>query len=235
MRRTWIKLWVDQSLHGSMIAELTPTQRWIFIGLLLLAGDSESSGTVFRRKNEDGQLVGYSDAVLADTLGVEIDEISPALRRMVEKEKVTIDPLGVVSICNWTKYQSEYERKKSGRINVRRRVGQKSALDGEGDVDRDRDKEKKDGRIKNKFDPLFDEFWKGYPKKVSKEVAREKFMILARTGKIPELIKATNGYMDFLKHQEIHKNFKQEPLNPATFLMKERWRDYIEFKYEPPI
>ena len=235
MRRTWIKLWVDQSLHGSMIAELTPTQRWIFIGLLLLAGDSESSGTVFRRKNEDGRLVGYSDAVLADTLGVEIDEISPALRRMVEKDKVTIDPLGVVSICNWTKYQSEYERKKSGRINVRRRVGQKSALDGEGDVDRDRDKEKKDGRIKNKFDPLFDEFWKGYPKKVGKEVAREKFMILARTGKIPELIKATNGYMDFLKHQEIHKNFKQEPLNPATFLMKERWRDYIEFKYEPPM
>jgi len=234
MRRTWIKLWVDQSLHGSMIAELTPTQRWIFIGLLLLAGDSESSGTVFRRKNEDGRLVGYSDAVLADTLGVEIDEISPALRRMVEKDKVTIDPLGVVSICNWTKYQSEYERKKSGRINVRRRVGQKSALDGEGDVDRDRDKEKKDGRIKNKFDPLFEEFWAGYPKKVGKEVAREKFMILARTGKIPELIKATNGYMDYLKHQRVHKNFDQEPLNPATFLMKDRWKDYIEVKYEPP-
>jgi len=94
---------------------------------------------------------------------------------------------------------------------------------------------KRDGRTQSEFDPLFDEFWGGYPKKVGKEVAREKFMILARAGKIPELIKATNGYMDFLKHQEIHKNFKQEPMNPATFLMKERWRDYIEFRYEPPM
>jgi len=86
-----------------------------------------------------------------------------------------------------------------------------------------------------KFDPLFDEFWTGYPKKVGKEVAREKFMILARAEKIPELIKATNGYMDYLKSQKVHKNFDQEPMNPATFLMKNRWRDYIEFKYEPPM
>jgi len=86
-----------------------------------------------------------------------------------------------------------------------------------------------------KFDPLFEEFWKGYPKKVGKEVAREKFMILARAEKIPELIKATNGYMDYLKSQKVHKNFDQEPMNPATFLMKERWMDYVDFKYEPPM
>jgi len=94
---------------------------------------------------------------------------------------------------------------------------------------------KRDGRTQNEFDPLFDEFWGGYPKKVGKEVAREKFMILARAEKIPELIKATNGYMDYLKSQKVHKNFDQEPMNPATFLMKERWRDYAEFKYEPPM
>ena len=94
---------------------------------------------------------------------------------------------------------------------------------------------KRDGRTQSEFDPLFDEFWGGYPKKVGKEVAREKFMILARAEKIPELIKATNGYMDYLKSQKVHKNFDQEPMNPATFLMKERWRDYAEFKYEPPM
>jgi len=96
-------------------------------------------------------------------------------------------------------------------------------------------KTKRDGRIQSEFDPLFEEFWKGYPKKVGKEVAREKFMILARAEKIPELIKATNGYMDYLKSQKVHKNFDQEPMNPATFLMKNRWRDYIEVKYEPPM
>jgi hypothetical protein len=87
----------------------------------------------------------------------------------------------------------------------------------------------------SEFAALFDQFWSGYPKKVGKEVAREKFMILARAGKIPELIKATNGYMDFLKHQRIKKNFDQEPMHPATFLFKDRWRDYIDFKYQPEL
>ena len=96
-------------------------------------------------------------------------------------------------------------------------------------------KTKRDGRIQSEFDPLFEEFWKGYPKKIAKDYAREKFMILARAGKIPELMKATKGYMDYLKDQHIKKNFKQEPLNPATFLTKNRWRDYIDFKYEPPM
>lgn len=88
---------------------------------------------------------------------------------------------------------------------------------------------------KTEFDPLFEQFWKGYPKKVAKEVAREKFLILARAGKMPELIKATNGYLDFLKHKRIKENFDQEPMNPATFLMKNRWQDYVDFKYEPPM
>jgi len=99
---------------------------------------------------------------------------------------------------------------------------------------KDKSKER-EGRTQNEFDPLFEEFWKGYPKKVSKTVAREKFMILARAGKLPDLIKATNGYMDFLKHQRVKKNFDQEPMHPATFLMKDRWKDYVEFRYEPEL
>jgi len=101
--------------------------------------------------------------------------------------------------------------------------------------EKNKEEEIRDGRIQDKFDPLFEEFWKGYPKKIHKEYAREKFMILARAGKIPDLKKATRGYMDYLKDQQVKRNFKQEPLNPATFLMKNRWRDYIEFKYEPPM
>ena len=101
--------------------------------------------------------------------------------------------------------------------------------------EKNKEEEIRDGRIRSEFDPLFDEFWKGYPKKVSKTVAREKFMILARAGKIPDLIKATNGYMDYLKHQRVKKNFDQEPMHPATFLAKDRWVDYVDFKYEPEL
>lgn len=85
----------------------------------------------------------------------------------------------------------------------------------------------------NELDKFFEEFWKGYPKKIAKEYAKEKFMILARKGLIKDLIQATNGYMDFLKHRRINDNFEQEPMNPATFLSKNRWKDYKDFKYEP--
>lgn len=117
------------------MSELNPEQRWIFIGILLLAGDSEIPGTVFRRKDEDGNLVGYMPIILADTLDVSPDVIEPALARMVEKGKIRIDERGVIYVLNWNKYQSEYERKKAGRTNVRPRGGQKSGLDIEGEGD----------------------------------------------------------------------------------------------------
>lgn len=136
MRRIWVKLYVDQCLRGSMIAELSPTQRWMFVGLILLAGDSPIPGQVYRRKDENGLPVGYSDAVLADTLGVDESEIRPGIARMVEKSKVFVDALGVISISNWTKYQSEYERTRSAPS----RVVQKYGVEGDIDIERDRDK-----------------------------------------------------------------------------------------------
>jgi len=119
MRRTWIKLWIDESLRGSMIAELTPEQRWIFIGLLLLAGRSKTPGTIFNRNDEFGVPFGYSNARLADELGVKSGSIPGALHRMILKNKITINKKGVINICNWTKYQSEYERQRVARIKVR--------------------------------------------------------------------------------------------------------------------
>ena len=78
----------------------------------------------------------------------------------------------------------------------------------------------------------FNAFWEVYPKKIAKQYAKEKFMVLARRGFVPELSKAYEGYMDYLKHQKVNNNFNQEPLNPSTFLSKERWRDYIGFEYK---
>lgn len=135
MRRTWIKLWVDQCLRGSMIAELTPEQRWIFIGLVLMAGDSEEPGIVFGRKDENGNLIGKPDGVLAYELGVNESSIGPAKARMIEKGKIAIDGRGVISICNWSKYQSEYERQKPGRTKVRQGEAPKCGLEEEVEVE----------------------------------------------------------------------------------------------------
>ena len=139
MRRKWIKLYVDQTLRGSLIAELSPEQRWTFVGLLLMAGDSSIPGLIFKRKDENGVLIGYSTLVLADTLGVDEDDLKAGLERMVEKDKITINAQGVIAIVNWTKYQSEYERTR----HAPSRVVQKYGVEGEGDVDRDVDVDKK--------------------------------------------------------------------------------------------
>jgi hypothetical protein len=139
VRRKWIKLYVDQTLRGSLIAELSPEQRWTFVGLLLMAGDSSIPGLIFKRKDENGVLIGYSTLVLADTLGVDEDDLKAGLERMVEKDKITINAQGVIAIVNWTKYQSEYERTR----HAPSRVVQKYGVEGEGDVDRDVDVDKK--------------------------------------------------------------------------------------------
>lgn len=144
MRRTWIKLWVDQCLRGSMISELNPEQRWIFIGLVLMAGDSEEPGIIFGRKDENGNLQGKPDAVLAYELGVDETSIAPAKAKMIEKGKISIDGRGVISICNWGKYQSEYERQKPGRTKVRQDDAPKCGLEGEGEVEGEEEKSKGD-------------------------------------------------------------------------------------------
>jgi len=127
-----------------MIAELTPEQRWIFIGLILMAGDSEEPGLVFGRKDENGNLIGKPDAVLAYDLGVEESSIRPALARMIEKGKISVDGRGVISICNWGKYQSEYERQKPGRTKVRQDDEPKCRLEVEGEVEVEEEKSKGD-------------------------------------------------------------------------------------------
>ena len=140
MKRTWIRLFIDQTLKGSMISELNPEQRWMFIGLLLLAGDSSIPGQIFGRKDEDGNLIGYANGWLAYTLGVEEAHVQPALDRMKEKTKISVDERGVISICNWTKYQSEYLRQKPYR-HQGDEAGDKGSDVADRDRDRDRDRE----------------------------------------------------------------------------------------------
>jgi len=99
----------------------------------------------------------------------------------------------------------------------------------------ERHKRRFNNKEKEEHEEAFKEFWEAYPKKVAKDYAKEKFMILVRKGELENVRKAHNGYMDYLKARKIHDNFEQEPMNPATFLMKNRWKDYIDYKYKPKL
>jgi hypothetical protein len=152
-----------------MISELTPEQRWIFIGLLLLAGDSEVPGTVFQRKDEGGALLGFRSAILADHLGVPDESINPALTRMIEKGKIEVNVLRVITISNWSKYQSDYERTReapSRRTKVQPPEEQKYRLDLDLDGDLEEEKEKGPGKpapCASSLLPIFDQ-WNRFAK-----------------------------------------------------------------------
>ena len=118
MRRKWIKVFVEQCLRGTMISELTPEQRWVWIGLLLMAGDSPVSGIIFLRKDEDGSPLGYSSHTIAELLGVGTKVFESAVKKMIQHEKITMDEKGVIEIVNWYKYQSDFDRQKPYREGV---------------------------------------------------------------------------------------------------------------------
>jgi hypothetical protein len=107
MRRNWIKLYVDQVLRGSMFNELEPDERFVWFGFLCLGGDSPIEGKICV-----SEKFGYTDEQLADLLKVSTDLIKKAKRKFIKYDKIVLEENNIVTICNWKKYQSEYDRQR---------------------------------------------------------------------------------------------------------------------------
>lgn len=104
-----MKLYVS-TVFGSTSKELEPAERWIWVGFLALAGDSQWDGVI-----KATVTLGYSDEQLADLLAVDTPLLRAAKRKMIKADKITVDEKGIISINNWEKYQSEYDRQKKYR------------------------------------------------------------------------------------------------------------------------
>ena len=118
-RRTWIKIFCDKWLRGSMRSE-DLSVRAIFIDLLALAGDSAygDSGEIRLAEN-----VGFTDEVIAGMLYIDIGIWRTVKERLFnhpdpQENRIKLYPLNhgyCITILNWPKYQSEYERQKPYR------------------------------------------------------------------------------------------------------------------------
>lgn len=108
-RRSWVKLYVS-TVFGSTARELDPAERWVWIGFLALAGDSNWDGII-----KATVTLGYNDDQLSDLLAVDIHTLRSAKRKMVKAEKISIDDKNIITILNWRNYQSEYDRQKQYR------------------------------------------------------------------------------------------------------------------------
>lgn len=133
--RTWVKLFCDQWLSGSLREE-TPELRGIWSDLLALAGSGKYGDT--------GQIslpngVGFSDPQFVLLLKLSKYQWQKAKKRLILTERIAVNSSNVIRILNWRKYQSEYERQKPYRNQKLQPEVTSDGYAGEGDRDRDRE------------------------------------------------------------------------------------------------
>ncbi len=109
--RTWVKLYCDQWLSGSLREE-TAELRGIWADLLALAGSGKYGDTGTISLPND---VGFSDFQFEKTLKITKYQWQKARKRLILTERIAVNNANVVTIINWKKYQSEYERQKPYR------------------------------------------------------------------------------------------------------------------------
>lgn len=109
MARQWVKIWVKESLRGTMRLDFTPAERGVWYDLIVLAGDCRQEGTIAPGPGRE-----YPIKWIAATLRVPPALLKRVLQKCVESERIHMNGDGI-TILNWNKYQSEYDRQKPYR------------------------------------------------------------------------------------------------------------------------
>jgi len=122
-RKRWVKLWTQESLYGSISRELEPEERWAWIGLLLLAGDSIEPGKVCAAPD-----IPWTDDQLAGILKIPKETWLSAKEKMLKHDKIREDGDGILHIVNWEKYQGGFDKAEYMReyMSEYRKTGRKT-------------------------------------------------------------------------------------------------------------
>lgn len=134
--RTWIKLYCDNWLSGTLREE-TAELRGIWADLLALAG-SGTYGDTGRISLQNG--VGFSDSQFVKLLRITKYQWQKAKKRLILTDRITVNIENVITIINWQKYQSEYERQKPYRNSKLHSEVTSGSYTGDREKDKDRDK-----------------------------------------------------------------------------------------------
>lgn len=119
----WIRLWVDDSINGTTFTELNAEHRGVWFTLLLLSGYSPKPGTICIAEG-----VAYTREQLAAFTKLTLDALNRGIEHLSSKTvgKIVINPDNTISISNWLKYQTEYDRQKGYRRGLQGKVTHKS-------------------------------------------------------------------------------------------------------------
>lgn len=142
MGKKWIRLWVEETFHGTTFQELNATERGIWFSLLIMAGLGQNEGKVELRNG-----IPYPKKVLATLISVPKNTLLRTLNKLEQVQKITLNGDGIITITNWDKYQTRYEKYYKGRKNDGIDMPPKSMaegcqVEGEGEVEENIDETK---------------------------------------------------------------------------------------------
>ena len=211
--RTWVKLYTHGWLHGSIRRE-SVLVRSVFLDLLALAGASGEGGTI----SIIGNGVGYTDMQIAQLFCISEEDWKYAKRNLStatggEENRIEVVDNNVIKIINWNKYQSDYDKRRDKHRNV-------PTLHGHIDLEVDLDLDLKKTNI---YSVNFQKFWTVYPRCIGKGLAHDAFNRVTKNYTANDIITAA---IEYAKTCERERREERYILHPATFLNKDRWKDY---------
>jgi len=108
-RRTWVKMYVNECLEGSIRFDFTPAERSIWYDLVLMAGRCRNPGII--SANEKAP---YPHKYIAGMLNVDVELLESTLAKCKVSGRIVENDSGI-ELVNWEHYQSEYQRQKPYR------------------------------------------------------------------------------------------------------------------------
>jgi len=142
--RAWIKIHCDRWFDGTIRQE-APVTRAIWVDLLALAG-SGRYGDTGEVKLAPG--VGLTDDQICKIINVDSKTWLQCKARLIVTTRINADGNNVITILNWARYQSEYERQKKYR-NQKLQPEVTGQSDGEKEKEKEKEKENR-GRTVSK-------------------------------------------------------------------------------------
>lgn len=122
-----MKLWTQETIHGTTFKELEPAERAIWFGFLCLAGDSPLPGTICLAEH-----VPYSVEQLARVLIAPLELVNDSVSKLLTFGKVYKNGDDCFVIANWDRYQGNVNKQKQRqdymRDYMRRRRNSKLAV-----------------------------------------------------------------------------------------------------------
>ena len=188
--------------------------------------------------DEEPRIPGISEInqetlwILAHYFGVETAEIEMHLEKMQDLDMIEVIEGGHIKIRGakmaqvCAQHEKKYEEMRQICAKLAHFAGyvlSSSSLIFKGGMG--------EKEIKEEFAAL----WTIWPIKKDRPDAYQLYKKLRKSYEREKIEKAVSGYAAFLKTQRLKHNFDQNVKYLKTFLNKERWMEYLEEEFKPPL